>query len=127
MYQILLGALLLLGGSCYYLFDQNQTLIGNNAKLEVAVEEQKQAIESIRESYEKQGEALNNMSRANAAIQAEKDSYLEIFKRHNLNLIAIKKPGMIETRINNGTKKVFEGLENDSKNITVTATADDDS
>ena len=55
MYQILLGALLLLGGSCYYLFDQNQTLIGNNAKLEVAVEEQKQAIESIRESYEKQG------------------------------------------------------------------------
>jgi|TARA_B100001094_G_C17946581_1_gene678332 hypothetical protein len=127
MYQILLGALLLLGGSCYYLFDQNQTLIGNNAKLEVAVEEQKQAIESIRESYEKQGEALNNMSRANAAIQAEKDSYLEIFKRHNLNLLAIKKPGMIETRINNGTKKVFEGLENDSKNITVTATADDDS
>jgi hypothetical protein len=67
------------------------------------------------------------MSRANAAIQAEKDSYLEIFKRHNLNLLAIKKPGMIETRINNGTKKVFEGLENDSKNITVTATADDDS
>lgn len=127
MYQILLGALLLLGGSCYYLFDQNQTLIGNNAKLEVAVEEQKQAIEAIRESYEKQGEALNNMSRANAAIQAEKDSYLEIFKRHNLNLLAIKKPGMIETRINNGTKKVFEGLENDSKNITVTATADDDS
>ena len=89
MYQILLGALLLLGGSCYYLFDQNQTLIGNNAKLEVAVEEQKQAIESIRESYEKQGEALNNMSRANAAIQAEKDSYLEIFKRQ----IHLKKGG----------------------------------
>tara|TARA_Y100000389_G_C17441292_1_gene508703 strand:- start:1199 stop:1582 length:384 start_codon:yes stop_codon:yes gene_type:complete len=127
MYQILLGALLLLGGSCYYLFDQNQTLIGNNAKLEVAVEEQKQAIVAIRESYEKQGEALNNMSRANALIQAEKDSYLEIFKRHNLNLLAIKKPGMIETRINNGTKKVFEGLENDSKNINVTATTDDDS
>lgn len=127
MYQILLGALLLLGGSCYYLFDQNQTLIGNNAKLEVAVEEQKQAIVAIRESYEKQGEALNNMSRANAVIQAEKDSYLEIFKRHNLNLLAIKKPGMIETRINNGTKKVFEGLENDSKNINVTATTNDDS
>ena len=32
---------------------------------------------------------------------------------------------MIETRINNGTKEVFEGLENDSKNITVSATDDD--
>jgi len=126
MYQLLLGVILILGGGCYYLFDQNQTLIGNNAKLELAVEEQKQAIEAIRESYEKQGEALNNMSRANAAIEAEKERYLEIFKRHNLNLLAIKKPGMIETRINNGTKEVFEGLENDSKNITVSATDDND-
>jgi hypothetical protein len=127
MYQILLGALLLLGGSCYYLFDQNQTLIGNNAKLEVAVEEQKQAIEAIRESYEKQGEALNNMSRANAVIEAEKERYLEIFKRHNLNLLAIKKPGLIELRINKGTKAVFEEIENDSKNLSVSATNNDGS
>jgi hypothetical protein len=127
MYQILLGALLLLGGSCYYLFDQNQTLIGNNAKLEVAVEEQKQAIEAIRESYEKQGEALNNMSRANAVIEAEKERYLEIFKRHNLNLLAIKKPGLIELRINKGTKAVFEEIENDSKNLSVSATDNDGS
>jgi len=127
MYQILLGALLLLGGSCYYLFDQNQTLIGNNAKLEVAVEEQKQAIEAIRESYEKQGEALNNMSRANAVIEAEKERYLEIFKRHNLNLLAIKKPGLIELRINKGTAAVFEEIENDSKNLSVSATDNDGS
>ena len=127
MYQILLGALLLLGGSCYYLFDQNQTLIGNNAKLEVAVEEQKQAIEAIRESYEKQGEALNNMSRANAVIEAEKERYLEIFKRHNLNLLAIKKPGLIELRINKGTKEVFEEIVNDSKNLSVSATDNDGS
>ena len=127
MNQMMIGLVLILGLGGFYLYNENQTLTQNNIKLEAAVEEQKQAIESIRESYEKQGEALNNMSRANAAIQAEKDSYLEIFKRHNLNLLAIKKPGMIETRINNGTKKVFEGLENDSKNITVTATADDDS
>ena len=92
MYQILLGVILILGGGCYYLFDQNQTLIGNNAKLELAVEEQRQAIEAIRESYERQGEALNNMTRANAQIEAEKERYLEIFKRHNLNLLAIKKP-----------------------------------
>ena len=67
------------------------------------------------------------MARANQVIEAEKDSYLEIFKKHNLDLLAIKKPGLIELRINNGTKKVFEEIENDSKNISVTATANDDS
>jgi hypothetical protein len=127
MTQVWLTLILVLGGGCYYLFDQNQTLIGNNVKLEFAIEEQKAAIVAIQESYEKQGKALGNMARANQAIEAEKDSYLEIFKKHNLDLLAIKKPGLIELRINNGTKKVFEEIENDSKNISVTATANDDS
>ena len=127
MTQVWLTLILVLGGGCYYLFDQNQTLIGNNVKLEFAIEEQKATIVAIQESYEKQGEALGNMARANQAIEVEKDSYLEIFKKHNLDLLAIKKPGLIELRINNGTKKVFEEIENDSKNISVTATANDDS
>ena len=127
MYQLLIGVIFVLGAGSYYLFDQNQTLIGNNAKLEVAVEEQKAAIVAIQESYEKQGKALSNMARANQQIQAEKDSYLEIFKKHNLDLLAIKKPGLIELRINNGTQAVFEEIENDSKNISITATANDDS
>lgn len=127
MYQLLIGVIFVLCAGSYYLFDQNQTLIGNNAKLEVAVEEQKAAIVAIQESYEKQGKALSNMARANQQIQAEKDSYLEIFKKHNLDLLAIKKPGLIELRINNGTQAVFEEIENDSKNISITATANDDS
>ena len=127
MYQLLIGVIFVLCAGSYYLFDQNQTLIGNNAKLEVAVEEQKAAVVAIQESYEKQGKALSNMARANQQIQAEKDSYLEIFKKHNLDLLAIKKPGLIELRINNGTQAVFEEIENDSKNISITATANDDS
>tara|TARA_X000000950_G_scaffold86936_1_gene109479 strand:+ start:1933 stop:2316 length:384 start_codon:yes stop_codon:yes gene_type:complete len=125
MTQIWLTLILVLGGGCYYLFDQNQTLIGNNAKLEIAIEEQKAAIVAIQESYEKQGKALGNLQRANAAINAEKDRYLEIFKRHNLDMLAVKKPGLIESRINNGTRAIFEEIENDSKNLGVTATTDD--
>ena len=125
MTQVWLTLILVLGGGCYYLFDQNQTLIGNNAKLEIAIEEQKAAIVAIQESYEKQGKALGNLQRANAAINAEKDRYLEIFKRHNLDMLAVKKPGLIESRINNGTRAIFEEIENDSKNLGVTATTDD--
>ena len=43
--------------------------------------------------------------------------YLDIFKRHNLTKLAAAKPGLIETRVNNGTKEVFEGIEQDSRNI----------
>lgn len=125
MYQMLIGIIFVLGAGSYYLFDQNQTLMQNNAKLEVAVEEQKAAVKAIQESYEKQGKALGNLQRANNQINAERDRYLEIFKKHNLNMLAVKKPGLIENRINNGTQSVFEEIENDSKNLGVSAVSDD--
>lgn len=117
MYQILIGIILILGGGSYWLYNENQTLSANNIKLELAVEEQKAAIESIRESYEQQGKSLQNLMNKNAQIEAEKDRYLDIFRRHNLDKLALAKPGLIEKRINNATASVFEEIENDSKNI----------
>jgi hypothetical protein len=71
----------------------------------------------MRISFETQANALVNLQRANAAIEEEKDRYLDIFRRHNLDRLALMRPGLIETRINNGTVEIFEVLENDSKNI----------
>ena len=71
----------------------------------------------MKEQYEKQGKALQNMSRKNAEIESEKAEYLAIFSRHNLDLLALKKPGMIELRMNNASKKVMEGMENDTKEL----------
>ena len=87
MQQMLIGLVLILGLGGYYLYGQNQTLMANNQKLEYAVEEQKQAMEAMREQYEKQGKALMNMSRKNAEIEAEKAEYLSIFARHNFCLL----------------------------------------
>ena len=71
----------------------------------------------MKESFEKQGKALNNLSRKNAQIEAEKEKYLDIFRRHDLNKLAIAKPGLIELRTNKATKEVFETIENDTKII----------
>jgi len=117
MYQFFIGIILILGGGSYWLWTENQTLVENNTKLEFAVEEQKQAFNAMKESYELQGQSLQNLQRANARIEAEKDQYLEIFRKHNLDKLALVKPGLIETRVNNGTKAVFEDIENDSKDI----------
>ena len=117
MQQFFIGLILVLGIGCYWLYSENETLKENNIKLEYAVEEQKQAIATIKEQYEKQGAALMNMTRENATIEQEKAEYLAIFQRHNLDVLALKKPGLIENRMNKASEEVMEGLENDTEKL----------
>ena len=114
---MLITLILVLGLGSWYLYNQNETLKDNNNKLEYALEEQTQAMTALRESYEKQGQSLMNMTRKNAMIEQEKAEYLEIFSRHNLDLLALKKPGMIELRMNNASELVMEGIEDDTKEL----------
>ena len=117
MNQMFMGIILILGLATFYLYNQNQTLTANNLALEGAVQEQQMAMDALRESFEKQGKALNNLASKNAQIEQEMNSYLDIFRRHNLNQLAVAKPGMIEKRINDSTMQVFESIENDSKEL----------
>ena len=117
MQQFFIGIILVLGLSSYYLYTQNATLSANNIALESAVEEQKATITAIKENYERQTKALQNMSRKNAEIEADKEKYLSILSKHNFEKLATVKPGLMENRFNNGTKEVIEGIENDTKDI----------
>ena len=117
MQQFFISIILVLGLGCWWLYSENETLKANNLKLEYAVEEQKQTIATIKESYEKQGEALMNMTRENALIEKEKAEYLQIFSRHNLDVLALKKPGLIENRMNDASEKVMEGIEDDTEKL----------
>ena len=117
MQQVLIGIILVLGLGSFYLYNQNQVLSANNLALEGAVLEQQQAMTAMKESFEKQGKSLQQMMQKNAQIEQEMNQYLDIFRRHNLNQLAIAKPGMIEKRINDGTAQVFESIENDSKEL----------
>ena len=117
MNQLLIGIILILGLGGYWLYQENQILVSNNAALEGAVAEQQAAMSALKESFEKQGKALINMNRVNAVIEAEKAEYLSIFSRHNLDMLAIKKPGLMENRFNKGSQKVMEGLEDDTKKL----------
>ena len=117
MNQILIGLIVAMGLGGWFLYNQNITLKNENTALTFAVEEQKQTIAAVQEAYETQGKALNNLSTRNAEIEGEMNRYLDIFRRHNLNQLAAAKPGLIEKRVNNGTKKVFDSIENDSKEL----------
>jgi len=117
MQQVFIGIILILGIGSYFLYQENVKLKENNFKLETAVETQKETMAVMKEQYETQGKALQNMSRVNAEIEAEKAEYLAIFSRHNLDMLALKKPGLIEIRFRNASEEVMEGLEDDTKEL----------
>ena len=86
----------------------------NTAKLETALETETASRERAEQNLQVQLEAVGKLTEKNTEMQAEMDDYLSIFKRHDLTRLARAKPGLVEPRINNGTKKVFEAIENDS-------------
>jgi hypothetical protein len=64
-----------------------------------------------------QTKSLGELQAKSQATQLEMNRYLDIFKRHNLTKLAAAKPGMLEPRINKGTKNVFESIEAISRTI----------
>jgi len=89
----------------------------NAAKLDAAFESEKAARERAEQNLQIQLEAVSALTEKNNEMQAEMDDYLSIFKRHNLTKLARVKPGLIEPRINKGTKEVFEAIEQDSVEV----------
>ena len=96
---------------------QNANLSKLNQAFELRDQEQKEAIESLQKDFTLQTEGLLEIQLRNQEIEAEMNRYLDIFKRHDLTRLAAAKPGLIETRVNKGTKDVFESIEKDSTNI----------
>ena len=47
-----------------------------------------------------------------------KDELINKLQKHDLTRLSLKKPGLIEKRINNGTKKLFESFESLTGNTT---------
>ena len=117
MNQILIGVILMMGLGGWFLYNQNTTLKAENQAYELRDQEQKLTIEAQQQSFEIQTSALNSLTARNAEIEGEMSRYLDIFRRHNLNKLALAKPGLIETRVNSGTKNVFDSIENDSKEL----------
>ena len=115
MNQLFVGIILALSLGGYFLYQQNESLKMENLAFQVRDQEQTATIKAQQESFEKQSKALNNLTSRNAEIEGEMTRYLDIFKRHNLNKLAIAKPGLIEKRVNDGTAKIFITIENDSK------------
>ena len=117
MNQLLIGIILVLGLGGYWLYNENVTLKANNLALEGAVATQEAAIKNMQTDFALQTTQLNDLQKKSQEAQKEMNRYLDIFKRHNLTKLAAAKPGLLEPRINNGTKDVFDSIEEISRTI----------
>ena len=117
MNQFFLALLLVVSGLCWWLWQDNQALRQNNATLEVAVQTQEETISTLQNDFALQTSQLNELALKNQETQKEMNRYLDIFKRHNLTKLAAAKPGLIEPRANKATKEVFDGIEEDGRDI----------
>ena len=84
---------------------------------ELRDKEQKAAIESLQNNMQKTSEALKGLQVKNQKYEEDMAEYLDIFRRHNVAKLASAKPGLIEIRFNNGTKEVFNAIQEDSNRI----------
>ena len=101
------------GGYYYYKDTQSriQTLTENSARLEAVTKEQDNTINVLVEDQQK-FEELNIELQCKLYKENEyKDVLIGKLRKHDLAKLSMQKPGLIEKRINNGTKKLFKSLE----------------
>jgi uncharacterized protein YPO0396 len=101
------------GGWYYYKDSQERIriLTENTAKLETAKQLQDNTINAMIEDREK-FTALNKELQANLdKANVYKDVLIGKLRKHNLAKLSLRKPGLVERKINAGTKKLFRSLE----------------
>ena len=113
--KILFVMLFTISGLGYWYYQDTQariaTLRDNNAKLAVAAETSKETIGRL-QADAAQFEQTNIQLREQLnEAEAYSDDLAGKLRRHNLTVLTLQKPGLIETRVNNATAKLFDEME----------------
>ena len=115
---ILIVVLGLLGGAAYaakYYYDTTQATIAqlreNNAKLEVANEENQQTIKKMGEDAIRLNALTDQLSIDLRKAEEYGDELRNTLNKHDMTHLANKKPGLIEKRMQDATDKLWGDLE----------------
>ena len=115
MSKILIGiivAMVLAFGGYYWLTEKRlATLTENNAKLTIAPRTNQDTIDKLTQDYEQQQELNSELKVKLTAAEAYGDELAKKFREHDLTMLTMRKPGLIERRVNSATQKILDDLE----------------
>ena len=104
---VLLVIILLMGGVGYWYYtdtqERMQILQENNAKLEIAVATNEEALESLQANYAKSQEELDSLNKEYQSIRRQNQQLADKLQKIDLTAAAIANPEGIEKAVNKGT------------------------
>ena len=114
--SLILGGLLVvsLAGSTYYinyLNDQISILKCNQIVLETEIEKQNESIERYLEQQKNQQVQLNQLEADKQAAMKDVNRLRKTFAKHDLDQLALAKPGLLQNKINKASARVMTTLE----------------
>ena len=87
-----------------------QTAINNQAVLERTVQEQNEQIVKALESAKRTQAQIQNLNSQYSASQAQVTNLRNKFAKHNLEGMALAKPGLLQGKVNKATARVMVNL-----------------
>lgn len=87
------------------------TAVSNTVRLEGQIGEQNKSILRLEETRKEDQRKMLVLTIKNREAAREVKDLQDKFRRHDLDNLSLKKPGLIEKIINKGTEKVFRDLE----------------
>ena len=115
--SLILGGLLVVSvaGSAWYIdyqADQISTLKGNQLVLETEIEKQNESIQNYLAEQKNQQAQLNQLENDKRAAMEDVNRLRKTFADHDLDELALAKPGMLQSRVNKASNRVMTTLEN---------------
>lgn len=97
------------GGYLYFKSTQNtiRELSENNAVLESATQTQKNTISTLQADYERYNALNLDLQKRLQESEAQKNELEDKLSRHDLTVLSLRKPGLVERTVNRGTQEVF--------------------
>jgi hypothetical protein len=83
----------------------------NAVRLELAAKTSQETIGRLQADAAQFEQANNELRSQLVAAEAYSDDLAGKLRRHNLTVLTLQKPGLIETRVNNATAKLFDEME----------------
>ena len=115
MLLFVLGIIGGVGYGVYYYYKDTQARIAilteNSAKLEIAATTQKNTIDTLLADAKKYAELNSELQKNLEKANDYKNTLIGKLRKHNLAKLSMQKPGLVEKKINNGTKKLLESFE----------------